>query len=394
MKICYVHNEYRSLLPSGENVSVLKDYESLKRNRVDAHLITLKSDDFIETNFFKKMWTLIHVLVGVYPPKRIRKDISRIRPDICHFHNFFPLVGMQTFKYLHRRKIKVVVTIHNVRLNCLSASHFRSGRGCFKCSVRKGHIPGIFFRCFKGSAFASTYLALFNFRTVRALKYVDQFIVLNKFSMSMLESAGVGPEKISIRVPIPSRFQNAIKLKEKRILFAGRLSEEKGIRLLMKAWKHAGLSNSGWTLVVAGSGELEGEVTKVCDADSSVEFLGYVTQNYIDEELAKASAICVPSLGYEGFPTLIAQSSQFGICALVTNINSFQDFEESWLIKCETDINSLAEALRTLENCEISEKHIASQLWYEKKRKETLNARDLMQIYTKTIEVESDYLNV
>ena len=383
LKICFVHNEYRSSLPSGENSSVLNDIRALSESGVKVSYLNFKSDIFISKNRLSKLLSLIFTLVSPWPPKAIRKEVQSGNSQIFHFHNTFPMIGTSAFRYLRRRNRLVVVTLHNARLDCLSASHFRSGKSCYKCSITGNYKYGIFYRCFKGNFAGSFYLSIYNRLMVSALKNVDHFVVLNSFSKKMLESVGVDRRSISVRIPIPPLAKIQTTVKENRIVFAGRLSEEKGLKLLLDAWRMCKEIRADWKLIIAGSGDLENLVREFIRIDQSIEFLGLVSQDRIDVELAKASAICVPSLGYEGFPTTIAHAPQFGVCAVVTDIGPLSDLNEPWVIKCEATSNGLANAFETVLLNDLRPFFLSSQLWHQENRFKSQEAKDLLDIYQK-----------
>ena len=100
-------------------------------------------------------------------------------------------------------------------------------------------------------------------------------------------------------------------------------------------------------------------------------------------ELAKALAICVPSLGYEGFPTTIAHATQFGVCPVVTDIGPLSDLNEPWVIKCEATSNGLANAFETVLLNDLRPFFLSSQLWHQENRFKSQDAKDLLDIYQK-----------
>ena len=77
------------------------------------------------------------------------------------------------------------------------------------------------------------------------------------------------------------------------VLFAGRLVPEKGVEVLLRAWRH--LDVRGATLALAGEGPLRGT-----DEDG-VRFLGRVPRERLPVAYTAASAVVVPSLATRRF---------------------------------------------------------------------------------------------
>jgi glycosyltransferase involved in cell wall biosynthesis len=75
------------------------------------------------------------------------------------------------------------------------------------------------------------------------------------------------------------------------VLFAGRLEEEKGVEVLLEAWRRAGLQDTV-RLALAGSGPLE---AAVLNAGTGVRGLGYVPESELPALYAGADVLVLPS---------------------------------------------------------------------------------------------------
>jgi glycosyltransferase involved in cell wall biosynthesis len=76
-------------------------------------------------------------------------------------------------------------------------------------------------------------------------------------------------------------------------LFAGRLVPEKGVRVLLDAWRRSGLAADGGALAVAGDGPLRGEVE---GAGGGVRALGPVARERLSALYAAADVLVLPSI--------------------------------------------------------------------------------------------------
>jgi glycosyltransferase involved in cell wall biosynthesis len=80
-------------------------------------------------------------------------------------------------------------------------------------------------------------------------------------------------------------------------LFVGRLEREKGVRVLLEAWRRANLGD-GATLALAGDGPLREEVER---GGPGIEALGFVPRDHLPSLYAAADALVLPSIRTETF---------------------------------------------------------------------------------------------
>ena len=98
------------------------------------------------------------------------------------------------------------------------------------------------------------------------------------------------------------------------MVYAGRLDEAKGLRLLMAAWdRYRGMSGDpGLRLVIAGAGPLEREVAAWASTRPSVEMVGYVPGSRCFELMSRARAVLVPSVWEEPFGLVVVEAMAAG----------------------------------------------------------------------------------
>jgi glycosyltransferase involved in cell wall biosynthesis len=385
MKILYLHSKYRSTVPSGENEVVQYDVDSLVNMGVDLEYSSFRSDDFLSQSKFRQYCLLLSLLLSWYPPTSVRKSIVENDPDLVHVHNTFPLVGYQIFKFLNKRGIQVVLTIHNTRLTCLSSSHFRSGLSCFKCSDQKGYMWGVIYGCFQNSRMNSLYLSIYNRRILSSLKYVNHFIVLNEYSRDLLIRNGIASSSVTTRIRTAKNTWNENPAKSKKVLYAGRLSREKGVDLLLDSWTISKISQQGWTLVVAGTGDLQTLVLEAAQSDPSIKFSGFLPHELLVRELLDCSILCVPSRGFEGFPTIIVEAAQFGISVVTSKVGPLAELTQSWVVAKDADAQAFSEELVRQSKMDLSSQFLKSREWHEQRLLESKSNRDLLGIYKKLV---------
>jgi glycosyltransferase involved in cell wall biosynthesis len=115
------------------------------------------------------------------------------------------------------------------------------------------------------------------------------------------DSLFVAPQAVDVAefsAPVPSAQVKAARARaggrdcRLLVLFAGRLEREKGVRVLIDAWRRAQLG-PGARLALAGSGPLAGEAAR---SDPRVRELGYVPGSDLKALYAAADLLVVPSI--------------------------------------------------------------------------------------------------
>lgn len=156
----------------------------------------------------------------------------------------------------------------------------------------------------------------------------------------------------TFRIPSKQEF-NGFK-KEKIVVAIGRLSYQKWIAALIKAWSKVANSeiSEGWTLKILGDGQerkyLENLVKELSLSDS-VEFLGHVSN--VTQHLENASIYCTTSR-YEGLQLSLIEAMAYG-CVPVAFTHTYgpkdviSDNKNGILVEMG-NIDAYADALKNL----------------------------------------------
>lgn len=291
----------------------------------------------------------------------IRAIIRAEKPDVVHCHNTFPLISPSVYWAAAREGVPVVQTLHNYRLACLNGYLFREGHVCEDCL---GRTPwrGVCRRCYRGSR-AQSFVAAAMLLVHRLLgtyrRKVTRYIALTDFAKTKFVEAGLPARKISVKpnafaaaggegagLPATVERSGASAPDRLRVIFLGRLSPEKGVDILLRAW--AMLNKNGRdaptarplqvpgkpgaaeprrgpapTCEIVGDGPervaLEGLANDL-GISSSVRFLGALPREEALRALASASLLVLPSSCYEQFSTTVLEAMSFGVSVLVSDV--------------------------------------------------------------------------
>ena len=95
-----------------------------------------------------------------------------------------------------------------------------------------------------------------------------------------------------------------------RVLYVGKLIEQKGVDLLLRAWPAVAAANPDARLLIAGFGEAQDAFTAL--ADQSVLFSGRLEHDEVAPAMAAADALVMPSVFPEAFGMVAAEAAATG----------------------------------------------------------------------------------
>jgi glycosyltransferase involved in cell wall biosynthesis len=254
--------------------------------------------------------------------RRLYALVSRERPEIVHFHNTFPLLSPACYYAAGRAGAAVVQTLHNYRLICPAASLLREGAPCEDCV---GSVPwrGVVHACYRGSRSASAVTAgmLMVHRAAGTWnRRVDAYIALTEFSRSRFIAGGLPAGRLFVK---PNFAADAgIGPGGDYFLFAGRLSQEKGLDVLLEAWR----SRDGMPLLkIAGDGPLGPWLREQTATLPRVEYLGRLSHEAVVEQMKHAAALVLPSVCYENFPVSVVEAYAAGLPVIASDAGAIPE---------------------------------------------------------------------
>lgn len=206
--------------------------------------------------------------------------------------------------------------------------------------------------------------------------------------------AGLPAEKIYIKPNFYKYNRRPLLWSQRRgyALYIGRLTEEKGIRHLVKAWLDWGTEAPG--LHIIGDGPLKKSLeqeTFRCGPDK-ITFLGFVSEEEKHKQLSEAKLLVMPSLEYtETFGLVLIEAFAHGVPTAVSDvvpINSVSINGTTGFTFEPANTESLLKEVRTAwETPNMLEKLGAGAcVEFESKYTEDVNYKMLMGIYEKAIE--------
>jgi glycosyltransferase involved in cell wall biosynthesis len=253
--------------------------------------------------------------------REVNEVIARSRPDLFHVHNTFPLISPSVFHVAARARIPVVQTLHNFRLVCPQGMLLRDQRPCEDCL---GKLPwrGVIHGCYRSSYSQSAVLAAMTAIHRKLGTYdrcVTRYIALSRFSKEKLVQAGFAPSHVSVKpnfADLPAPMPDG---ERKGALFVGRLSPEKGTRVLAAA---VAIRNS--SIDVVGTGPEE----KVLATMPGINLLGWQPPEKVYARMQRASCLILPSVCYENFPRTIVEAFACGTPVIASRLGALAEIVE------------------------------------------------------------------
>jgi glycosyltransferase involved in cell wall biosynthesis len=308
--------------------------------------------DPMALDFWGKVGLSFKVIYSRTAERRLSRLIRDFRPDLAHLHNIHFQLTPSILFALHRARVPIVWTLHDLHLVCPNhiMFHHETGTVCEACRGKKFH-RAIAYECIKGSALAGLagameaylYSALGIYR-----RWVDLYIAPSRFLYEMMVAEGLPAERI-VHLPNytePDRI-HAQSEGEGYGLYAGRISQEKGVLTLIRAL----VKVPELPFIFLGIGPLAFQLRREADEQGlkQVQFLGYQHGAELEQLRCRASFVVVPSECYENCPFAVLEAFAAGKAVLASRIGGIPELVregETGRLFAPGDVEGLALALR------------------------------------------------
>jgi glycosyltransferase involved in cell wall biosynthesis len=328
MRILLVHNRYRSGAPSGENRVVDQEGDALEALGHDVVRFGRSSDEIERWSVAKKAALPVRTIWSREAYADLRVALREHQPDVVHVHNTFPLLSASVLYACRDTRIPVVATIHNYKLACANGSFFRDGVVCHDCT-RGLAARAVLHGCYRDSRLATVPRVLDMAVHRRAwTSLVSAYVFISASERDLLRGVDLPPDRVFVRhnlIPWRSRPQSA--QASSTVVYAGRLDEAKGVRLLMAGWDRylSKAGEPGLNLVIVGGGPLWDEVAAWASAGKSVELTGTVSADRCADLISRARAVLLPSAWEETFGLVAVEAMAAGVAPVAAGHGSFPE---------------------------------------------------------------------
>ncbi|MEL6341800.1 MAG: glycosyltransferase [Myxococcota bacterium] len=249
--------------------------------------------------------------------------IDDVRPDVAHLQHVHRHLTPSVLDPLNAAGIPVVWTVHDYELICPAGHLFSQGEPCERCkdgdyrhAVRR--------RCKWGELLPSAAVALEKtmHRLRRVWWRVDRFLCPSQFLANKLVEFGVPAARVhALHNPLDLSEHRAGQGPGQGWLYAGRLADEKGVQVILRAAKML----PDRPLRICGDGPMARSLKQQARDLPWVRFLGHLPPEQLAEQIRSARVIAVPSRWYENFPYAVLEAQAAARAVVASRIGGIPE---------------------------------------------------------------------
>ncbi len=283
------------------------------------------------------------------------KLVDDFKPDIVHCFSIYSGLTPSILDIFREKSVPVVSSLNDYKHICPNYKLYHHAHLCEECKD-KNYYHAILNRCSHNSLIYSTAHAIESYAHDWMNIYkknIKVFLFASMFMANITEEFwGKGTFQWRLlRNPFNSKKYALSKSYEDYFLYFGRIIEEKGVDILIRAMQAVPEAK----LRIVGEGPQEQYLQRLCSDlhVSNVVFLGPKWNEEMDRLLAHTRFTAIPSMWHENYPYVILQSFANGKAVIGSNrggISELVKHGQYGLIYDANNVNELAGAIRELWN--------------------------------------------
>tara|TARA_Y100000741_G_scaffold362789_1_gene349459 strand:- start:2222 stop:3451 length:1230 start_codon:yes stop_codon:yes gene_type:complete len=336
-KILIIHTNYQNL--GGEDTAVISEQNFLSQYY---DVRTLRFQNNVDSIYKQAIYFLTNN--NKESMKILQEEIDNFNPDIAYVHNTWFKASIGIFKILNQNNIKTFLKLHNFRYHCtksfFSSNHLSNSKlisknldtdniFCLACGSSKKSL-GFFNKYYSDSYIKSFLINLYGIKYLNYLKMSDvKLFVLTNFHKEFLLDNGINEDRVIV---FPNYLSKAKKKKNinlgdnEYIVYAGRISKEKGLNELISSFLEANEKN--YHLKIIGNGPLLKSLKEKYQGSeySEIEFLGELRNDKVLDIISGSKGVVTSTKLLEGQPMLLCEASIMGIPAIFPKSGGISEF--------------------------------------------------------------------
>lgn len=311
--------------------------------------------DYEEANqlsFWKKLEVARNIIWNPEAKRKLEALIAEFKPDVAHLFVTYHQLSPSIIWALKKHHVPMVMTLCDYKLASPNYSLFVRGKIWEHASGWRCLMDC----CVKDSFGKSLVCVIEKWLHDRLGTYaqIDVYLGLSQFLIDTFKRLGF-PYSIRLLpqplVPLPDISQPLPEKTGKNFLYFGRLSAEKGVATLIRAFTEL---HDGETLSIVGFGPEEERLKRLTTElklDEKVTFHGPVYGDDLQKILLPARAVVVPSEWYENTPYALLETLASGTPVIAARVGSLPERVQNGyngLLFTPGDASDLAEKIRHL----------------------------------------------
>jgi len=135
MRILVIHNYYADWC--GEDVMFEAHVRLLRENGHEVETFVRHNKPF-QTGISGNVQAFLSGLGNPSAARGLARQLDAFQPQVVHAHNVTPMISALALKEVKKRKIPLIMTLHQYRLTCPESHHLRRGQVCVECLGHTG----------------------------------------------------------------------------------------------------------------------------------------------------------------------------------------------------------------------------------------------------------------
>jgi len=321
-----------SLLPRKKTIEGLTIYSFYPLNIFSIYHTHRK------TLLAKGIWRLLD-LINPLSAILVYLIVGKEKPDIIHNHILYGFSPLFLLRLLKITRIPLIQTLHSYGFLCLRCNLLRHTRHVclnmpWACRLLV-KISRVLVNSAPDIVISPSQFCLNIYGHYQFFKKSKKIVLANG-----VETYTHNPHQ-----------EKKDRQEEFRVLYAGRLVPEKGVEVLIRAFKK--IASLKIRLTIVGEGALESYLKRLVQNDNRIQFLGKFSWERLKELYKSSDITVVPSVYYEILGNVVLESMAHGTGVIASNIGGIpeliQNGQNGYLFKAG-DVDGLRAILEKLIN--------------------------------------------
>ena len=297
----------------------------------------------------------LKMLYSLEAKKKFEQLLIDEKPDIIHLNIFQSQLTGSIVDVAYKYHIPMVYTAHDLKSVCPNYQMLNHGDICEKC-INGNYTYCAKTGCMKDSKLKSILATLeaYVYKRRRTYQKLDLIITPSAFYKRKIEEAGIAKcPVIHMTNFLPEGTEYSVSEKPgEYFLYFGRISREKGILTLVRAYAEAKVKKP---LYIVGTGPIEGQVCQLIEElhmSDKIKMLGFKSGNELKEIVANSLCVCLPSEWYENGPYSIMEAQAVGKPVIVSDNGGLPELVKNGVTGYIVKSKNIEDLTEKLQNCE------------------------------------------
>ncbi len=321
----------------------------------DENVVFGETVEYLKGPLLERIKNIPSVIYSKKNKTGFKKLLREFRPDVVHVFAIYITITPSILDACREEGIPVVMSCNDYKHICPNYRLFHHGRICEDCKGGK-YYKAVVNNCCKHSIAVSIISAAESY-THDYLnvwkKNISIFLFESRFMLNKTaEFWGEGTAQLDfIGKPFNANQFKASEGDSGYILFIGRLSDEKGVDILIKAMQ----ANPDIPLKIAGSGNYRPQLEALSAGLglTNIEFLGSKYGDELEMLFSNCRFVVVPSIWHENFPYVMMEAFARGKAVIGSDKGGIPEYiteGETGFVFPSHDSKTLANHIRQLFN--------------------------------------------